>query len=101
IKCNDKLLDYPTRSDQEKGNKVGQDLGKGCTLRPDAAVLADDRRRGEMVALDLTHQVVVHVRLPRHRLASSSSSSSASALPFGPSRGRPRFKVGEAGGRTD
>jgi hypothetical protein len=40
--------------------------GKRGALSPDGAVVADDGGGGEVVALDLAHQVLVHVRLPRH-----------------------------------
>lgn len=41
-------------------------LGEVGGLRPDAAVVADDGGGGEVVAVNLAHQVVVDVRLPRH-----------------------------------
>lgn len=44
------------------------DLGECGALRPDGAVVAGDGRGREVVALDLAHQVLVHVRLPRHLL---------------------------------
>ena len=42
------------------------DLRKSGALSPNAAVMADDGGGGEVVAVDLAQQVVVHVRLPRH-----------------------------------
>jgi hypothetical protein len=44
----------------------GKNLGEGIGLRPDGAVVAEDGGGGEVVALDVAHQVLVHVRLPRH-----------------------------------
>lgn len=41
-------------------------LREGGALCPDGAVVADDGGGGEVVALDLAHQVLVDVRLPRH-----------------------------------
>jgi hypothetical protein len=35
-------------------------------LRPNAAVKANDGGGGELLAIDVAHQVVVDVRLPRH-----------------------------------
>lgn len=42
------------------------DLREGGALGPDAAVLAEDGGGGEGVAFDFVHQLLVHVRLPRH-----------------------------------
>lgn len=43
-------------------------LGKGGALRPDAAVLADNGSGRQMLAVDVAHQMIVDVRLPRHLL---------------------------------
>lgn len=49
-------------------NNVKSDLREGRTLSPDGAVVADDGRGGEVVscAIDIAHQVVIYVSLPRH-----------------------------------
>lgn len=44
---------------------------KGGALRPNAAVLAEDCRGGEAVAVNIAHQVVIDVLLPRHRFVAS------------------------------
>lgn len=47
---------------------VGLDLREGSTLGPGAAIMADDGRSSKMLALaiNFTHQVFIHVSLPRH-----------------------------------
>lgn len=51
-------------------------LGEARGLRPEAAVEAEDGGGAEVLAIDLAHQVVVDVRLPRHLAPRSSSSFS-------------------------
>lgn len=55
-------------------NNVKSDLREGRTLSPDGAVVADDGRGGEVVscAIDIAHQVIIYVSLPRHFLISIS-----------------------------
>lgn len=43
-----------------------EDLREGGALGPHTAIETDDGRGGEIVAVDLAHQVLVNVRLPRH-----------------------------------
>ena len=45
-----------------------RNLMEVVALVPNTAVLADDGGGGEAVAFDFAHQVLVHVRLPRHFL---------------------------------
>jgi hypothetical protein len=48
-----------------------EDLREAGALGPHASIVADDGRGGEMLAVDLAHQVVINVRLPRHLSKSS------------------------------
>lgn len=43
-----------------------KDLREGGALSPDGAVMAEDSGGGEVITLDLRHQVIIYVRLPRH-----------------------------------
>lgn len=45
-----------------------RDLRKGRTLSPDATIMANNGSRGEMVAsaINITHQMLIHISLPRH-----------------------------------
>ena len=49
------------------------ELWERRALRPDAAVVADDGSYGEVLALvvDVAHQMVIYICLPRHFLSSS------------------------------
>lgn len=49
-----------------RSDKRRRDLREGRALGPYAAIVADDGGGGEMLAVDLTHEVVIYVRLPRH-----------------------------------
>jgi len=53
---------------------------EGGALSPDGAVVADDGGGGEVVALDLAHEVLVDVRLPRHPAASAGGRSVGRSL---------------------
>lgn len=44
-----------------------EDLREVGALGPDTAVVANDGGGGKVVAVDVGHQVVVYVGLPRHR----------------------------------
>lgn len=48
-----------------------EDLREGRTLSPDAAVETDDGGGGEMLALaiNVAHQMIINIRLPRHFLS--------------------------------
>jgi hypothetical protein len=52
-----------TKEQQTKPHTYRREVG---ALSPDGAVVAEDGGGGEVVPLDLAHQVVVNVRLPRH-----------------------------------
>lgn len=45
---------------------IEEDLGEGGALGPDASVEAEDGGRGEVIALNIAHKVLVDVSLPRH-----------------------------------
>ena len=68
------------RRTYRKGACDRNDLRERGALSPDGAVMADDRRRGEVVALDLAHEVLVDVRLPRHPAASAGGRSVGRSL---------------------
>lgn len=57
--------DWTARLTEKKAN-----LGEVGALGPNAAVMAKDGGGGEVGAVDVGHQVVVYVRLPRHRFVS-------------------------------
>ena len=57
-------LDQKSRSRRRKR----RDLREGGALSPDAAVMAEDRRGGEVLAVDIAHEVLINVSLPRHFL---------------------------------
>ena len=55
------------KAGHERGNLLGRDRREAGVLRPDAAVLAPDRGVCQLAARrQLAHQMVIHVRLPRH-----------------------------------
>lgn len=59
-----------SKSNQIKGelNRKELDRREISALSPNGAVMADNSGRCEMGPLDLAHQVVINVRLPRHLL---------------------------------
>jgi hypothetical protein len=58
---------WPERIRKERTNGEGADQRECGALGPDGAVVADDGGGGEVVvALDLAHEVLVDVGLPRH-----------------------------------
>lgn len=52
-----------------------RDLREGRALSPNATVMANNGSGGEMLAgaVDITHQMIIHVSLPRHFLSLLSS----------------------------
>lgn len=79
------LESWEMRWQQSSSSKVlnDGDLGERGAPSPDGAVVADDGRGGEMAALYLAHQELVHERLPRRRhpcLASRLPSSDLALL---------------------
>ena len=54
---------------QSIGQTLTGYLGEGLALRPDAAIVAEDGGGRETLAIDLAHQMIVDVRLPRHPLS--------------------------------
>ncbi|RRT53801.1 hypothetical protein B296_00037400 [Ensete ventricosum] len=64
---------YPTCTNKKKSRRHaesegGRNLREGSAHGPDAAVVAEDGGGGEMLAVNLAHQVVVDISLPRHPL---------------------------------
>lgn len=53
---------------RRKSVKREENLREIGALSPNAAVLADDSSGREMVAFDITQQVIINIRLPRHLL---------------------------------
>ena len=59
----------------------GEYLREGGALGPDGAILAEDRCGSEMLTVDLAHEMIIDVGLPRH-LFSLPFFFSYSSLPF-------------------
>lgn len=61
---------------QDSIEKEGGDLRERSTLGPNAAVVAKDGGGGQMLIVDVAHQMIINVRLPRHPLSAHSPPSS-------------------------
>lgn len=77
--CQPPYVTDPIGAGRARTNKEGTNEQRRAhrrergALGPDGAVVADDGGGGEVVALDLAHEVLVDVRLPRHLAARSAA----------------------------